>query len=167
MKYIFAVLSLFLWIHTEASVPITLEYAITPEQQTWGLMQRTEMAENHGMLFIYPTAESRSFWMFNTLIDLSIAFLDDNKVIKEICELKAYPEIMDPYRPVKSLKDFRKYPLNDPILLFYEKNSVCSSFATKYILEMGKDWFAKNNIKKGDRVQWDIRSPYAYINRSK
>ena len=97
-------------------IPINLEYAVTAEQRVWGLMQRKDLPQDHGMLFIYPRPQKLKFWMFNCLIDLSIAFLDNNSVITEIRYLKAYPEMMDLERPVINLEDLDKYSYNDPIL---------------------------------------------------
>ncbi len=59
---------------------IALEVAKTPEQRSRGLMYRTELASNRGMLFLFETTEPLSFWMKNTLIPLDIVFLKDGEV---------------------------------------------------------------------------------------
>lgn len=59
---------------------ISLEVAKTPEQRSRGLMSRTELAPNLGMLFLFETTEPLSFWMKNTLIPLDILFLKDGEV---------------------------------------------------------------------------------------
>ena len=144
-------------------IPINLEYAVTAEQRVWGLMQRKDLPQDHGMLFIYPRPQKLKFWMFNCLIDLSIAFLDNNSVITEIQHLKAYPEMMDLERPVINLEDLDKYSYNDPILRFFQRNQISSSQQVQYGLEMRANWFKKHGVKVGDRLFWDRHSPVGYI----
>ncbi len=55
---------------------ITVEVADSPSKQAIGLMYRNKLADDHGMLFIYPRTETLSFWMKNTLISLDILFFD-------------------------------------------------------------------------------------------
>lgn len=140
-------------------IPIEIEVAYTREQRAWGLMQRTYLPENRGMLFYY----SKGLWMFNTMIDLSAAFLDAHGKILEIVELKSYPEMMDANRPVNKLTDMRKYPSNDKTYIFFAQKAKRSPPHAQYALEMNKGWFKKHGIKPGDRVIWDSNSPYAYI----
>ena len=73
--------------------PLKVSLAITPEQQTRGLMNiqgmpPTKLPENEGMLFIYRREEMISFWMKNTTIPLSIAFIDRKGIIKEIKDME-------------------------------------------------------------------------------
>ncbi len=63
---------------------IHAEIAITDEQRAEGLMFRTEMAEDHGMLFVFPTMRPLGFWMRNTLISLDMIFIKDDGVIHHI-----------------------------------------------------------------------------------
>lgn len=141
-------------------IPITLEIAHANEQRAWGLMKRPSMPENHGMLFYQPKGH---IWMFNTMMDLSIAFLDRKGKIIQITELKAYPEKMDPRRPVNDLQDMRKYPHTDPIFQFFlERSCVIPSF-TEYALEMNKEWFDRHQVHLGDSVKWQPRTGQAYI----
>jgi len=72
---------------------ISLEVAKTPEQRSRGLMYRTELALDRGMLFLFETTEPLSFWMKNTLIPLNIVFLKDGEV-KQIAT--AVPCYTDP-----------------------------------------------------------------------
>jgi uncharacterized protein len=126
-----------------AVVPITLDYAQTAEEVERGLMHTPSLAPDHGMLFSFPSPRKLSFWMYNTLIDLSIAFLDEHQIIREIYELKSYPDIKNPS--------------------FFAKHSVSSTVAAKYALEMNKLWFANHNVNPGDRVVWDPISHQGYI----
>ena len=63
-----------------------VELALTPAQQQKGLMNRTEMADDHGMLFFFGDERPRSFWMKNTLIPLDILFIGKGGVIVNIHE---------------------------------------------------------------------------------
>lgn len=136
---------------------LTIEVASTPEQIAWGLMGRKEIPDDYGMLFVYETPKITSVWMFNCFVDLSVAFIDENGVIQEIHDLKAYPEKMDPKRPVKSINDLWLYPYKDPIVQFFHSNNVTSSFAVKYILEMKKGGFEKNGFKVGSVIKKEIQ----------
>jgi len=150
-------------LQNHASVPIQLEKAKTISERTWGLMGRKFLEPNSGMLFIYPKPEKHSFWMFNCYIDLSIAYIDDTHVIREINDMLAYPQAMDPARAVNQLSDLKKYPPNDPICAFYESKTSPSKIKTKYALEVNKGWFQQKKIGIGDVVYWD-HSDRGYIN---
>jgi uncharacterized protein len=103
---------------------IKTELAITPEQQATGMMFRTEMGTNEGMLFVNEDASVRCFWMRNTLIPLSIAFLADDGTIVNIANMQ---------------------PRSD--------QSHCSLRPVRYALEMNQGWFAKRGIKAGMKLQ--------------
>ncbi len=66
----------------------TVEIADDPDERTRGLMDRNELAENHGMLFVFPRAERRSFWMKDTKIPLSIAYINQYGEILEIYHME-------------------------------------------------------------------------------
>lgn len=104
-------------------IPLLVEIAASPEERRRGLMGRKKLDENTGMLFIFPQEDHRNFWMKNTYIPLSIAFIDKNGVITQI-------EYM--------------YP---------ERDESKSFDRVKYALEVNKDWFKKNKIKSGDVVR--------------
>lgn len=146
-----------------ASVEFTLEHAVTDEQIAWGLMGRRELPENHGMSFTMPRKRRIQVWMFNCYVDLSVAFLDENRTILEIRDLKSFPDKMDPARPVNHLADLAKYPAKDPVRQFYLKNAVTSFRPAKYFVEMPKGWFKKNGVKPGDKIVWDYDSPIAAV----
>jgi uncharacterized protein len=102
---------------------IQAQLAITPEQRAIGLMHRRDMPSNHGMLFVFEEAQPQCFWMKNTLLPLSIAFLDDAGRIVNIAEMK---------------------PLDE--------TSHCSSKPVRYALEMNQGWFAKRGLKAGSAL---------------
>ncbi len=133
--------------------PVELEEATTPEQKSWGFMGRTKLGDNEGMLFAFAPPQEVNVWMFNCWVDLDVAFLDSNKVIREIHPMKAYPEKMDPRRPVLGPNDMRLYPRNDPIVLFFQSKSVTSSFKAAYMLELPEGWFQKHHVGIGDRLE--------------
>ena len=163
MKKILFLMMLVSGICYAGRIPIELEYAKTEQQQTLGLMQRKELGANQGMLFTYKEAEVHRIWMFNCFIDLSVAFLNDHLRILEIHELKAYPEMMDPKRPVLTLKDISLYPPYDPITRFFMQQSVQSSAKTSYVLEMNAKWFYNHRVTVGDQLIFNENSSQAYI----
>ncbi|APR85663.1 Hypothetical protein A7982_11012 [Minicystis rosea] len=71
---------------------LELEIAADSEARARGLMFRRTLAENEGMLFVYPEPDPRSFWMRNTYVPLSIAFLDDGARIESILDLEPFDE---------------------------------------------------------------------------
>lgn len=103
---------------------IQAELALTPEQQQIGMMFRREMGANEAMLFVEETPGVRCFWMRNTLIPLSIAFIADDGTVVNIADMK---------------------PQSD--------ESHCSSKPVRYALEMNVGWFAKRGIKAGSRIR--------------
>jgi uncharacterized membrane protein (UPF0127 family) len=103
---------------------ISAEVARTPEQRAVGLMHRKEMATHEGMLFVFETAGTQCFWMKNTLIPLSIAFLADDGRIVNIADMQ--PQTL---------------------------NSHCSDEPVRLALEMNQGWFAKRGIKPGMHIQ--------------
>lgn len=143
--------------------PITLEHAQRNHEIAWGLMQRSELPDNHGMTFNFKSSEKRSFWSFNCLIPLSIAFLDERKIIREISSLKAFPEMMDPNRPVNNYRDLKLYPPGDPIISFFSIHSTSPTAPFQYALEMNKGWFSKHQVKVGDIAFWKLSSSFGQI----
>ena len=99
---------------------IRAEVAQTPEQRSIGLMHRPSMGANEGMLFIFEQAGPQCFWMKNTLLPLSIAFVADDGSIVNIESMK--PQTLD---------------------------SHCSKKPVRFVLEMNEGWFAKRGIKPG------------------
>src|SRR5271170_6463479 len=80
---------------------MTAEVASTPEQQEIGLMYRTKLGDNNGMIFLLGTINRAVFWMKNTLIPLSVAYIDKDGVILEIHDMQpADPAMPDDKLPV-------------------------------------------------------------------
>ena len=102
---------------------IKTELAITPEQQQTGMMFRREMGTHEGMLFVNDEPGLRCFWMRNTLLPLSIAFIADDGTIVNVAEMDAQSE-----------------------------QSHCSARPVRYALEMNRGWFAKRGLKAGSRL---------------
>ena len=109
--------------------PLAVELAATPKARVCGLSKRVELPENQGMLFIYPDLGKRSFWMKDTRIPLSIAFLDDSGMILSIYKMA----------PMQTDERYR------------------SRQAVRYALEVNQGWFAAHGIDVGDVV--DLKLP--------
>jgi uncharacterized membrane protein (UPF0127 family) len=103
---------------------IHAEVARTDEQRATGLMARKEMAPNAGMIFVFEQPAQQCFWMRNTLIPLSAAFVADDGTIVNIVEMQ---------------------PLSDA--------SHCSAKPVRYVLEMNKGWFDKRGLKAGSKLR--------------
>lgn len=134
---------------------LTFELASTPDERAWGLMGRTSLPENQGMLFVYPRSQKMNFWMFNTFIDLSIAFLDDHQIVREVYTMKAYPEKMDPKRPVKTLSDIKQYSYSGEEMRFFREHAVSSKGPRLFALEVNAGWFDRQGVRVGDHMLID------------
>lgn len=150
---------------TSQAIPIHLDFAFDIEKSSWGLMQRKSLPPNEGMLFPNLSGSTMSFWAFNCYIDLAIAFLDKNGLIQEITYLKAYPEKMDPLRPVYRLKDMDLYPQNDPIRHFFLSHAVRSTQPSSYALETNRSFFIDNQLNVGDVLHWNILDRSAFFTK--
>ena len=102
---------------------LDVQLAQTQEQRQIGLMWRKDMPQHEGMLFIFDQASTQCFWMRNTLIPLTAAFLEDDGTIVNLADMK---------------------PLND--------DSHCSTKPVRFVLEMNQGWFAKRQIKPGFKL---------------
>ncbi|MBI1851473.1 MAG: DUF192 domain-containing protein [Planctomycetes bacterium] len=99
------------------------------DQRMKGLMYRTELPTDTGMLFVFKTDLPQSFWMKNCFMPLSIAYIKSDGRIANILEMA--PAAGDPSPP--------GYDASEPV---------------KYALEMDKGWFAKHGIVGGDHVEF-------------
>ena len=102
---------------------IHAEIAATPETRTIGLMNRKSLAPNHGMLFVFDQPNVQCFWMRNTLIPLSIAFLLDDGTIVNIADMKPQSE-----------------------------QSHCSEKPVRLALEMEQGWFTTRGMSPGKKI---------------
>ncbi|WP_189689649.1 DUF192 domain-containing protein [Pseudorhodoferax aquiterrae] len=99
---------------------LDVQLATTAQQRQIGLMNRKEMPQHEGMLFIFEEPAVQCFWMKNTLLPLTAAFVDDAGVIVNLADMK--PQTTD---------------------------SHCSAKPVRFVLEMNQGWFAKKGIKAG------------------
>jgi len=102
---------------------ITAELANTPYSRMVGMMYRESTPPNHGMLFVFEDKQQHCFWMRNTPLPLSIAFIDDDGTIVNIADMA---------------------PKSD--------DSHCPARPIRYALEMEKGWFQKKGVKAGARI---------------
>lgn len=150
-----------------AQLYLQIEHAETETQRKWGLMQRRSLPRDYGMLFSYTKATRPSIWAFNCFIDLAVIFLSQAGVIQEIAILKAYPEVMDPKRPVYDLQGMLLYPPWDPITQFFLKHSVTPTKPCWHVLETSLDSFIRHKIKVGDVVPREfLQFPTTHRNKA-
>jgi uncharacterized protein len=108
---------------------IDAQVAATPEQRQTGLMWRKTMPTHEGMLFVFERPMPQCFWMKNTFLPLSIAFVADDGSIVNLADMK--PQTT---------------------------TSHCSEKPVRYVLEMNQSWFAKRNIKAGFKLGGEVFS---------
>jgi uncharacterized membrane protein (UPF0127 family) len=106
---------------------IDAQIATSTEQRQIGLMNRPTMPQHEGMLFVFERAATQCFWMKNTLIPLTAAFLDDDGTVVNLVDMK--PQ---------------------------STQSHCSSRPVRYVLEMNQAWFAKRKIEAGYKLQSSV-----------
>ena len=106
---------------------IQAQVAATPDQRSVGLMHRAEMPQSEGMLFAFEQATQQCFWMKNTLLPLTAAFIADDGTIVNLADMK--PQTTDAH---------------------------CSEQPVRWVLEMNQGWFAKRGIKAGFKLQGPV-----------
>ncbi|MDQ7988322.1 MAG: DUF192 domain-containing protein [Candidatus Dactylopiibacterium sp.] len=102
---------------------IDAEVADSAQTREIGLMHRRSMAPHEGMLFVFDTAQAYCFWMKNTLLPLSIAFIDETGQIVNLADMQPQSE-----------------------------RNHCAAKPVRYALEMNQGWFAAKGIKAGARI---------------
>jgi hypothetical protein len=109
---------------TGKTAHVTAELASTPKQRQTGLMFRQQIAEDAGMLFLFPPGEQRGgFWMSNTYIPLTIAYVGADGLVQELRDgTPLSEEVLSPARPYR------------------------------YVLEVNRGWFERHGLGVGARV---------------
>ena len=102
---------------------IDAQVAATPQQRQIGLMNRKDMPQHEGMLFIFEQPSLQCFWMRNTLIPLTAAFIADDGTIVNLADMQ---------------------PLDE--------SNHCSTKPVRYVLEMNQGWFDKRKLKAGFKL---------------
>jgi uncharacterized protein len=102
---------------------IDTQLAMTPIERQIGLMNRPTMPAHEGMLFVFEQPSKQCFWMKNTLLPLTAAFVADDGTIVNLEDMK--PQSLE---------------------------SHCSKKEVRYVLEMNQGWFAKRGIKAGSKL---------------
>ena len=102
---------------------IDAQVAQSPQERQTGLMHRKEMPQHEGMLFVFEQPATQCFWMKNTLLPLTAAFVADDGTIVNLANMQ--PQSLD---------------------------SHCSAKPVRYVLEMHQGWFAKRGLKAGARL---------------
>ena len=111
---------------------IRAEVANSFDTRATGLMFRKSLAPNEGMLFVFPEAEMECMWMKNTLIPLSVAFIDASGAIVSISEMQPQTE-----------------------------TTHCAARPAKYALEMNRGWFASKGVRAGTVIRGLDKAPLA------
>jgi uncharacterized protein len=109
---------------------LQVETAATAQEREHGLMQRTVLCADCGMLFIFSRAERHTFWMKNTVLPLSIAFIAADGSIINIAEMQA------------NTTDYHQAQGN-----------------ALYALEMNRGWFSRHGVQPGDRLEGQQQAP--------
>jgi hypothetical protein len=102
---------------------IDAQVAATFDQRMTGLMFRKEMPQHEGMLFVFEQPSLQCFWMKNTLLPLTAAFIADDGTVVNLADMKPQTE-----------------------------DSHCSAKPVRFVLEMNQGWFAKKGIKPGTKL---------------
>ena len=110
--------------------PLKVEIAASDPERETGLMHRPKLGANDGMLFVFDEPAYHAMWMKNTLIPLSVAFVDREGVILNILDME--PQTLDTHQ---------------------------SAGPSIYAIETNKGWFAAKGVKAGDRVTGLPRAP--------
>ncbi len=142
MRLLTFILLTFLSVSASAEIPtihlkvsgytLSAEVSYKKESRIRGLMYRSFMDKNSGMLFVFPEAIRHSVWMINTYIPLSIAFLDKNGIILNIIDM-----------------------------LPHTRTEHTAASEAKYALEMNLGWFSAKNIKAGKKITGLEKAPNA------
>jgi uncharacterized membrane protein (UPF0127 family) len=103
---------------------LDVQLAQTPQQREIGLMFRRQMPEYEGMLFVFEQPGVQCFWMRNTLLPLTAAFIADDGSIVNLADMEPMTE-----------------------------NSHCSAKPVRYVLEMNQGWFRQRHVQAGAKLR--------------
>lgn len=103
---------------------IEAQVAASPQERQTGLMHRKEMPAHEGMLFVFEQPATQCFWMKNTLLPLTAAFVADDGTIVNLADMKPQTE-----------------------------DSHCSAKPVRYVLEMNQGWFEQRHLKAGAKLR--------------
>ena len=106
---------------------VRAEVARSPDEQSRGLRYRRELGKNDGMLFVYAEERRLGFWMKNTFVPLSVAFIDDDLEIVHIEDM--VPQTTESHR---------------------------SPVPVRYALEVNRGWFEDNGVEVGAQVSFEL-----------
>ena len=106
-----------------STITVISEIAKTREDRNHGFMERKNIPDGTGMIFIFEKDQMLSFWMKNTPHPLSIAYIDSKGKIRNIYDMTPF-----------------------------SLSSIVSTVSVRYALEVPQGWYEKNNIKEGDYV---------------
>jgi len=106
---------------------IDAQIAHTPAQREIGLMFRKDMPQAEGMIFVFEQPATQCFWMRNTVLPLTAAFVAEDGRIVNLADMKPMTE-----------------------------DSHCSKEPVRFVLEMNQGWFARKNIKEGAKLSGEL-----------
>ena len=109
---------------------IEAEVAASDQNLQTGLMNRRTMPQQHGMLFVFPQDNTHCMWMRNTLLPLSVAFIDADGYIINIENMQPQTE-----------------------------DNHCAKVPARYALEMNLGWFSQRGLRPGSRLQGIDKAP--------
>ena len=109
---------------------IDAQIAQTPEERQIGLMFRVQMPQAEGMIFIFEEPSKQCFWMKNTILPLTAAFVSDDGIIVNLADMK--PQTTETH---------------------------CSAKPVRFVLEMNQGWFVKKGIKAGSKLKGPMFQP--------
>ena len=105
------------------SAVVNAEIAAKQEERNWGFMERKNIPDGTGMIFVFARDQKLSFWMKNTPHPLSIAYIDSKGTIRDIFDMTPFSEA-----------------------------SITSTVSVRYALEVPQGWYNTNKIKEGDKI---------------
>jgi uncharacterized membrane protein (UPF0127 family) len=119
---------------SDGNVTVELEVADSSREREKGLMRRESLAEDRGMLFIFPSESERIFWMKDTLIPLDIIFIDADREVVDIDQAEPQPGV-----PHEELKLYR------------------SDSPAKYVVEVNQGFAERNGVERGSKFYFTQR----------